>query len=203
MRKFTLMFIAVLAALILTGCPEPDSGQDPVTYAIGDTGPSGVGIVFYITTDGLHGLEASLGDQSTGIRWHNGTNIVTGATATAIGSGSANTSTIITIQGDGDVDSYAAELCDDQALNGYDEWFLPSKDELNLMYEHKDIIGGFSTSDYYWSSSEINVGQSWVQGIGDGTQTASNKGNDTAFVRAVRAFQTGDGVVGNYQLTGY
>jgi hypothetical protein len=46
----------------------------------------------------------------------------------------------------------AARKCDDLALNGYDDWFLPSKDELNQMYLQRSVIGGFHKC--YWSSSE-------------------------------------------------
>ena len=77
----------------------------------------------------------------------------TGATGTAIGTGQANTTAIVTTQGAG---SYAAQLCNDLTVGGYNDWFLPSKDELDLMYENLYLqeVGGF-TDDYYWSSSEF------------------------------------------------
>jgi len=57
---------------------------------------------------------------------------------------------------------YAAKICYDLVLNGYDDWFLPSKDELNLMYEQKGVIGGFAGA-YYWSSSEYFLNYAWSQ----------------------------------------
>ncbi len=75
------------------------------------------GKIFYIlqpgdpgyVADQEHGFIAAPGDQSTGIVWYSG-GLVTGATATALGTGSANTNTIVTSQGAG---SYAARLCYD------------------------------------------------------------------------------------------
>src|SRR5262249_9119793 len=67
------------------------------------------GIIFYIDNTGQHGLIAATSDQGTQIAWNNGKNMVTGATATAIGSGAANTQSIINTQGGNG--SYAAVLC--------------------------------------------------------------------------------------------
>ena len=112
--------------------------------------------IFYVNTnsatDGWHYLEVAPSDQSTGIKWYNESYLTTGAIATGIGSGNANTATIVSAQGEG---SYAASLCASLVLGGYDNWFLPSKDELNAMYGKKASIGGIA-SDWYWSSSESN-----------------------------------------------
>ena len=103
-------------------------------YNIGDTGPAG-GLIFYVNpnykTDGWYYLEAAPSDQSTGILWDYGRDVATGATATVVGTGQANTQTIVKVLGAG---SYAAQLCNDLAQGGYSDWFLPSKDELDLMY---------------------------------------------------------------------
>ncbi|MEO7906504.1 MAG: hypothetical protein ABIT06_05995 [Saprospiraceae bacterium] len=63
-----------------------------------------------------HGLIAASSDQSTGIPW--GTYTETGATGTALGTGQANTTAIVANQGAG---SYAAQLCNDLVLNGYND----------------------------------------------------------------------------------
>ncbi len=152
-------------------------------------GPAG-GLVFYdagsIYSWGRY-LEAAPSDQSTSFQWYNGSYITTGATGTAIGTGQANTTAIVGAQGAG---SYAAQSCDDYELNGYTNWFLPSKDELNWMYAvlHKAGVGDF-TSSMYWSSSEYSSTNAWYQYFNSGVQQWHiwSKLYDLR-VRAVRAF---------------
>jgi hypothetical protein len=149
------------------------------------------GIIAYILQAGdpgydanvPHGLIAAPNDQSTGIQWHNGSYVTTGATATALGTGNANTNAIVSVQGAG---SYAAKLCYDLVLNGYSDWYLPSKDELNKLYLNRTVIGGFAAA-HYWSSSENDVNVAWSQYFGNGYQ-GNNYKYDTYYVRAVRAF---------------
>jgi hypothetical protein len=160
-----------------------------ITYSIGGTGPAG-GLVFYDKgsySDGWRYLEAAPSDQSDGIQWYNGSYTTTGASGTAIGTGAANTTAIVAALGAG---SYAAELCADLSLGGYDDWFLPSMDELNLMYVNlaQQSLGGFAGSVWYWSSSEHTVNDyAWGQFFNGGDQNGLNE-NDYEYVRAVRAF---------------
>ncbi|EAZ95076.1 Legionella vir region protein [Flavobacteria bacterium BAL38] len=132
-----------------------------------------------------HGLIAATSDQSTGIRWYNGSYIVTGATGTAIGTGLSNTNIIIASQG-ATATSYAAGLARAYTGGGYTDWYLPSQDELNKLYLNKAAIGGFASA-YYWSSTENNNLIAWEQGFDNGFQ-ASNGKNLTVRGRAVRAF---------------
>ena len=90
---------------------------------------------------------------------------------------------------------YAANLCSNSTSGGFDDWFLPSKDELNQMYRNKATInttasanGGsnFSTN-FYWSSTEGDTSNAWKQDFFSGSQSNPNKDN-TNVVRAVRAF---------------
>ena len=67
-----------------------------------------------------------------------------------------------------------------------DGWRLPTKDELNILYNNKDKIGGFA-SVAYWSSSEREDTSAWLQYFGNGVQNYTNK-TVTFYVRAVRAF---------------
>ena len=122
-------------------------------------------------------------DGGSGIRWNNGSNTTTGATGTAIGTGQANTTAIISSQGAG---SYAAIVCDNYTADSYSDWFLPSKDELDLLYQQKAVVGGFA-STYYWSSSEYNSNSAWTQHFFNGNQVTLAKVNSFR-VRAVRAF---------------
>ena len=85
--------------------------------------------------------------------------------------------------------TYAAGVADDYVSpNGTGDWWLPSKDELQKMQENLNNkgVGGFA-SDAYWSSSEKDAANAWVQSFNNGYQGFSNKGNDW-YVRPVRAF---------------
>jgi hypothetical protein len=141
------------------------------------------GIIAYLDATGRHGLIAAPNDQSAGIQWYNGSYIPSGASATAIGTGKGNTNSIIEQQGAG---NYAAKLCKDLSLGGYNDWYLPSKDELNELYRNRDKIGGFVGAKY-WSSTGHEMNWSWHQDFSDGYQYVSDK-SDTLRVRAVRSF---------------
>jgi hypothetical protein len=130
-----------------------------------------------------HGLIAAPYDQSSGIQWYFGSNLITGATATILSTGNANTNSIVSSQGNG---IYAAKICYDLVLNGYNDWYLPSKDELNKIYLNKTTIGSFGSFNY-WSSSEDNSGVAWYQNFLYGYQSTNDK-NYTYYVRAVRSF---------------
>ncbi len=190
-------FPFMFSLVILFSCKKDNSNtSSPKT--IGDSYQGGK--VAYILQPGnpgydanvQHGLIAAPGGQSTGIAWYNGTFTTTGATAQAVGTGNANTNTIVASQGAG---SYAAKLGADLVLDGYSDWYLPSREELNKLYENKVVIGGFSTdpaNSTYWSSSEgvsltpPNNGAFHVYFI-TGQNGGANK-NQTLFVRAVRNF---------------
>jgi len=146
----------------------------------------GGGIIFYIDSTGQHGLISATSDQSTGADWGcQGTFI--GGTGTAIGTGQANTTIILNGCSQAGI---AARICDGLVLNGYSDWFLPSKDELNEMYIQRTVIGGFAyTNEYWWSSSEYDTNYAWAQNFTYGFSFHDSKnGGASTYVRAIRAF---------------
>lgn len=169
----------------------------PATYAIRDRGPAG-GWIFYdkgVYFEGWRYLEAAIYDSAanSSIVW--GTDgyegfDVPGANGTAVGTGLQNSLDIV--NGDPAANNTSAKLCLDKSMsNGgvnYADWFLPSKDELNLMFVNLKSagVGNFVNSDY-WSSSEIDKYTAWGQGFGSGTAYAGGK-HLSESVRCVRAF---------------
>ena len=168
------------------------------------------GVVFYVapTPTDLNGdgdpdigLVCAVEDQSVGIQWSNGSNTVTGATATAIGAGAANTTTIIQEQGATQT-NYAAGLAKAYNGGGFNDWFLPSKDEFNEIYQNRTEIDNTSVANggsnlagytYYWSSTETAKKYAWIQPINFGSQSPYGLKSVTFYnVRAIRAFKIND-----------
>ena len=160
------------------------------------------GIIAYILQPGdpgyvpgeTHGLIAATADQSSGIVWISGgsttTTSVPGGTGTALGTGSANTDSVIdqaVAAGNSTLTSYAAGLARAYDGGGYNDWYLPSKDELNKLYLNKTVVGGFANG-VYWSSSESSLENlAWWQNFEFGNQSTHLK-TVSIRVRAVRAF---------------
>ena len=179
---------------ILSGLQGPIGPVGPTGgYPIHTIGESyGGGIVFYVYDGGQHGLIASTSDQSTGIRWYGGSYSKTCAQADGVGAGLKNTAIIIANQGPVDGNTFAARICNEYSVtdsNGvtYGDWYLPSKHELNLLFIQKTVVGGFAEA-FYWSSSEFNDLDAWIQNFGNGWQTGSYKSGNEVYVRAIRAF---------------
>jgi len=169
----------------------------------------GGGVVYYIFEPGdigyvageTHGLIAAVGDQSAGVAWQaNGVAgpdyfAETGATATAIGTGSTNTTTIIGFLEDLGELPYAAGIARAYNGGGFNDWFLPSKIELNKMRALRGTInttaaangGGDFSTDEYWSSTEISLNIAFSKIFFDGDPWEYSKGSGY-HVRAARAF---------------
>ena len=175
----------------------------PVVYQVGAAGPGG-GIVFYdagsVQSWGRY-LEVACAGWSDGTcggndltdpqaAWGCSGASITGAGGTAIGTGEQNTTDITAPVGGCSTAGIAARIANEITLGGQDDWFLPSKDELNQMYTNlhsaSTPLGGFSP-DYYWSSSEFGDYSAWSQGFNLGYQTGGTR-NFTFYVRPVRAF---------------
>ena len=71
---------------------------------------------------------------------------------------------------------------------GYSDWYLPTKDQLNLVYQNLRRPGKISGNSFHWSSSAYDDRNAWHQSFGSGNQFGGHNENDTYSVRAVRAF---------------
>ena len=131
------------------------------------------------------GLIAASTDQSTSAQWGCIGTGISGADGTAIGTGNQNTNDI---EVGCTTTAIAADICANLTLEGYSDWYLPSKDELNKLFLNKTAIGGFSTA-FYYSSSEVDNNHAWVQGLLYGNLAHYSKDGQT-YVRAIRTFPT-------------
>ena len=104
----------------------------------------------------------------------------------------------------GNINWYAATASiDNKTTNGYTDWYLPSKDELNQLYINKVAIGGFQAIGNYWSTTE-NAGNVWLQDFTNGG-TGTNVRTFEANARAIRQFSIPKNVlniIGNQTITG-
>ena len=140
--------------------------------SIGDTHQGG--IIFYLDGSGCQGLVAAPSDQSTSASWYNGNYIDTRAYGSGLFEGKYNTSMINNTQGGA---SSAAAICADLTLGGYNDWYLPSIEELNKMYKNigqGNVLGlgnvGNFANYFYWSSTEFDNFLAWEQHFGNGNQ---------------------------------
>ena len=154
----------------------------------------------YMAGDGLPEIYFGIGEPARG---------------TAIGTGSSNTTAIVqyltgaigwmnsTYPGyNRPLDQFAAVACRKE-FNGYNDWFLPSRDELQKVLQNRVAIGGFpeaNSSPYpiaYWSSTELFSDSEYIRvfmcSYGSGTApgqvvTNYNTSPESLRVRPVRYF---------------
>lgn len=151
----------------------------------------GGGIVFQIYDNGQHGLIAATADNSAGIEWRNLNNRYTGAANEGVQAGSINTTLIVAAQmADNQTGNFAAKVCADYSVTTggilYGDWFLPSREELVVLNQQRNYVGGFTTG-YYWSSTEIDATSAWSSYFGSNFDVNMPK-NTNCRVRAIRAF---------------
>ncbi|GFO73870.1 hypothetical protein BPLS_P0190 [Bathymodiolus platifrons methanotrophic gill symbiont] len=183
--------------LVLTFCPNPDRllwGDCP-TYKVGGVGPAG-GWVFSVSEGGIHGLEVAPEDQGD-FEWGCQDIAFDGVTGTAIGTGAANTKLLAESDCVGKY-SYSGEIAarvsNNYEINGFDDWYLPSRDELDLMSQNlkEKGLGGFDDGNY-WSSSSYIIARSpnefaWTQYFGSGQSSHGLSRFGEATVRSIRSF---------------
>lgn len=159
-------------------------------YSAGDIGPAG-GYIFKV--DSLGGgvyqyYECASEDYHLSTMWSHIFDDLLGETSTDLGSGEVNSSGMVNSSG---LIYTAATSCSNHVEGGYNDWFLPSKDELNEIYTalHLQGLGSFSNV-IYWSSSESASTTAWAQNFDGGSQGELVK-YVFAYIRPCRTFRTG------------
>jgi hypothetical protein len=164
-----------------------------VEYVVGMQAKGG--IVFYVDDTGLHGLVADMQNLEP-LTWGCSGTSLDGAGGQAMGTGYQNTLDIVA--GCSEIPIAASEALDYETVEGHDDWYLPSRDELSEIYNtigpggpEGDIAGfgnsGEGTLNWYWSSSEFGGNDAWSVYFGNGSTGIWNK-SVTCRVRVVRAF---------------
>jgi hypothetical protein len=177
---------------------ESPKVEEVISYKIGDTGPAG-GIVFYDKGNNQGGwryLEAAPADIGNAVYCTeelkiNEMEAFNDDEGRGIGKGKSNTAYIMELAGKkGGGFGWAAQLCEAYEHNGYDDWFLPSRDELNYMYGNLYMRGmGELRQENYWSSTgHWNTYQAWHQNFSNGEQATDYIMSGNYRVRAVRQF---------------
>ena len=209
--RFGVWVLAAAGLTLVSSCssateatPETDDASGygnlsdaPERYKLQQEGLGG-GIVFYVSrkpfpcgpalTGVCNYLEVAPFDSEVLRSWSNDENSSTDvpdSEGSAIGTGWVNTLAIIE-QGNTDPDVSAAAYADAYEHNGVTDWYLPSKDELFELYEHRKTVGA-SEQNNYWTSSGYDLNTVWNQSFVEGPQHRRLK-FDKITVRPVRAF---------------
>jgi hypothetical protein len=174
--------------------PAPAASPAPArpgSYTIGGIGPAG-GLIFYDkgnNSGGWRYLEAAPADIDG--KLYAAREELSFDTERSVGSGKLNTQAIMREASNrGGGFGWAAQACDALEVNGFDDWFLPSRDELHYLYGNLHVLGlGDFKNELYWSSTYYSYygNYFWAEKFSDGNQTTSGFGNQYR-VRAVRQF---------------
>ena len=192
--------------------PEGETGPQGPQGATGPQGPSGVGgfthyigeefgggVIYYLWKDlnnVEHGLIVDLTHVSTAQAWSNNNITLIGSSAQSTWDGLSNSNAIVSQEGH---TNSAAKLCLDLIVGGQSDWYLPSVDELSLLWHNRFIVNkvlstiqgaelfGTGLSDY-WSSSEYSYNFAYPFRFGPGDAGGNGFKSSTYFVRAIRSF---------------
>jgi S1-C subfamily serine protease len=146
MKNKILIFI-----LLVLGCEAQSQQAIPISNNVGDACYGGVLFKIENTRGILYGLIAAPNDQASMVSW--GRNGITGASSAS--DGQYNSRKILDYASWLSEDHYfAVQTCNECRIGGFDDWYLPSIDELTRVYEQRNLIGGFLLGDYC-SSTEM------------------------------------------------
>ncbi len=204
-RNLIVLIMILLSVFIVVSCDDKAGESGSTTdYKVGDKGPAG-GVIFYVNPnavkDGWTYLEAAPGDLEvvdeegtrSDIKW--GTKYDNLGTGTEIGDGYENTKTFYEADPNGSYEAAFNVYGKDLYGNEYTDWFIPSKAELVILHENRNLDGLKDTleSNNYWSSSECvarGTGKTiWALSFnGDGKEPEAFDIFRYCYVRPIRRF---------------
>jgi hypothetical protein len=165
------------------------------THYIGEE--FGGGVIFHLWKDaqGLeHGLIVDKTDLSTSQVWSNIDQTLIGPSAQSPWDGLSNSNAIV---GQAGHSSSAAALCLNSTNGGQSDWYLPSIQELNMLWNNYYTVARSLTQisgatqlqlAVYWSSSEYANFSAWSFSFYTGSAYGTSLKTNASYVRAVRAF---------------
>jgi|LakMenEpi05May12_1017382.scaffolds.fasta_scaffold01562_2 hypothetical protein len=177
--------------------PQGPAGVGGFVHYIGEV--FGGGVIFHLWKDNSgaeHGLVVDLNDLSGASGWSNVDNTLIGLSAQSYWNGLGNSNSIVSQIGH---TSSAAVLCLNSTSSGQSDWYLPSIQELNMLWNNYfnvsmtfSQIPGTTQMDPsgYWSSTEYDINSAWGMAFDSGTTYANSSYNKNTIkrVRAVRTF---------------
>jgi hypothetical protein len=200
-QSVVLWVIALSLVVLATGIflISISNSKFVAAYKIGDQGPAG-GIIFYIDNaskfenfDYLESAPSLCEGQEklwalTPEGLASAIKVVSTWETDSIGSGQQSTDAMLKVSKDFYDLKTASGFAHALECGGKSDWFVPSKSELDLMYQNLALneIGEFSDG-YYWSSSYYLAGRAWNRPFNDGVSFDGNKDGNFA-VRPIRAF---------------
>lgn len=182
--------ISLSIVLFLSACAKEDTEpeQNPV-FTIGQEYLGG--IIFYIDDTEQHGLiayTADIGRGEWGCFYNDGSNpdfeppTIPIAQNDGIGFGQQNSLAILNFCDEPEI---AARIASNFNVDGFDDWYLPSIDELALIYERRELIGGFP-------DLSIHPEQSGFIYASSSEAPMENDGNGGFFYSSSKAFYFND-----------
>lgn len=170
------------------------SGGGGFTHYIGEE--FGGGVIFHLWKDASgvdHGLIVDKTDLSIAQPWSNITATLIGASAQSNWDGLSNSNAIVAQIGH---TNSAASLCLNSTNGGQSDWYLPSKQEMNILWNNyytvarsiSQISGATQLQSAYHTSTEYDSTNPWGFGFNYGDVFNTNGKSSNYFVRAIRAF---------------
>jgi hypothetical protein len=187
MKKLTIFILPILFILLLPSCKKKQPTETKINVVIGQEFQGGI-VAYLLKEDDIgydsniqHGIIVSTSDQSS-MPWGCEGTLISN-TQSIIGSGMQNTNQIASSCFPTGI---ASKVCKDLVLNGYSDWYLPSKNELETVRTNLYFNNLGNLTGVYWSSTEKDAINAYPVQFTNGTV---NMNKNLIFkVRAVRSF---------------